>query len=229
MNRIRKHKDIFQVLITPTQLNNVGFELLRGDSISFDDSFLQNYNVMSFNTLADAQCEAFYHPNIDWDNLVLLNNNAYYDITKIIKEDLDILGVNVQFEPKIMTPLELKNTMFDRVINLGSRFNLSYQLNDIISFKIINMWTKNLDEIALKLMKNARLRIKKTKKKEGIIVLIGITDMSMAYEIRLITTIFDQYYKWVNKYNIQDKLLLETNYKKISKQQKDIDSSITIR
>lgn len=229
MNRIRKNKNNFQVLITPTQPNNAGFELLRGDLVSFDDSFLRNYSVLTFDTLADAQYEAFFYPDIDWDSLVLINKSAYYDIKKLIKEDLDAFGIDFQFEPKMMTPLELKNTMFDRVINYGTRFKSSYQLNDIISFNVINMWTMNLDEIASHFISDSRLRIQKVKKRTGMITLIGLTDLSMAYEIRLTTTIFDQYYKWISKYNIKDKKLLNDVMKKCLAQQKTIDSGILIR
>lgn len=229
MERIRKYKDKYQVLITPTQPSNAGFELLRGDLSSFDDSFLRNYSVLTFDTLSDAMVEAYYHATIDWDSLVLLNKSAFYDITKMIKDDLNAFGISVQFEPKMMTPLELKETMFNRVMNYGSRFKASYQLNDIISFNIVSMWSKNLDEIASHLFSDGRLRIERVNKHTGMVTMIGLTDVSTAYEIRLTTTIFDQYYKWIAKYNIQDKELMDNMLKKCIKQQKDIDSSFVIR
>ena len=229
MNRIRKYKNGYQVLRTPSQVNNVGIELLRGDLVSFDDSFLRNYSVLTYDTLAEAIEQAFYFADLDWDSLVLLNKSAFYDITKMIKDDLNAFGISVQFEPKMMTPLELRNTMFNRVMNYGSRFKASYQLNDIISFNIVSMWSKNLDEIASHLFSDGRLRIERVNRHMGMVTMIGLTDVSTTYEIRLTTTIFDQYYKWIAKYNIQDKELMDNMLKKCIKQQKDIDSSFVIR
>ena len=229
MDRIRKYRGKFQVLHSPSQVSNAGFELLRGDMVSFDDSFLRNYSIATYGTLADALYDSYYYAPLDWDSLVLLNKSAFYDLQLLIKEDLNAFNINVQFEPKMMTPLELKETMFNRVMMYGSRFKASYQLNDIISFNIVSMWSRQLDEVASHLVSDGRLRIEKVKKYPGMVTLIGLTDLSMAYEIRLTTTIFDQYYKWVAKYDIQDKVLLDKVMKKCLKQQKAIDSGIVIR
>ena len=94
MNRIRKFGDTYQVLITPTQVSNAGFELLRGDLSSFDDSFLRNYTVLTFNTLAEAQVEAFNYPDVDWDSIVLLHNNAFVDLGQLIQQDLDATNIS---------------------------------------------------------------------------------------------------------------------------------------
>lgn len=229
MNRIRKFGSTYQVLITPTQVANAGFELLRGDLSSFDDSFLRNYTVLSFNTMAEAQVEAFNYPDIDWDSLVLLHNNAFVDLRELIQQDLDAVNINVVFEPKMMTSLELKDTVFNRVIRYGERYNLSYNMNDIISFNIVNMWTKNLDEIAAHLVNDFRLRIRKVKRVSGIIILIGITEVSSAYEIRLLPTLFDQYVKWMKKNDITNTELKKSMLEKCLKQQLAIDNGTVVR
>src|SRR5947207_6257776 len=133
MDRIRKYKGKYQVLHSPSQVMNAGFELLRGDMVSFDDSFLHNYSIATYGTLADDLYDSYFYAPIDWDSLVLLNKSAFYDLQTIIKEDLNAFNINVQFEPKMMTPLELKETMFNRVMIYGSRFKASYNINDIIS------------------------------------------------------------------------------------------------
>lgn len=229
MNRIRKFGTTYQVLITPTQVSNAGFELLRGDLSSFDDSFLRNYTVLTFNTMAEAQVEAFNYPDIDWDSLVLLHNNAYVDLRELIKQDLDAVNINIIFEPHMMTSLELKDTVFNRVIRYGERFNLSYNMNDVISFNIVNMWTKNLDEIASHLVNDFRLRIRKVKRVSGIIILMGITEVSSAYEIRLIPTVFDQYIKWMKKNDITNTELKQNMLEKCLKQQAQIDNGPVVR
>jgi hypothetical protein len=229
MNRIRKYANKYQLLITPTQSSNAGFELIRGDMPSFDDSFLRNYSILTFNTLGEAQAEAFNYPDIDWDSLVLLHQNAYIDIKNLILQDMRAFNITSNIESHMMDSLELKNSVFDRVMIYGDRFNLSYQMNDIISFSITNMWTKNLDEIASHLVNDDRLRIKKVKKLGGLVILIGLTDLSTAYEIRLLTHVFDNYIKWTKKYNIVDENIKKSMFAKCIQQQKNIDNGIVIR
>lgn len=229
MNRIRKFGDTYQVLITPTQVSNAGFELLRGDLSSFDDSFLRNYTVLTFNTMAEAQVEAFNYPDVDWDSIVLLHNNAFVDLGQLIQQDLDAINISAVFEPKMLNAEELKNTVFNRVMRYGERYNLSYNMNDVISFNIVNMWTKNLDEISSHLINDFRLRIRKVKRVSGIIILIGITDVSTAYEIRLIPTIFDQYIKWMKNNNITNVDLKKNMLDKCIKQQATMDNGPVIR
>ncbi|AYV75676.1 MAG: hypothetical protein Terrestrivirus2_184 [Terrestrivirus sp.] len=230
MNRIRKIDKTYQVLITPTQVSNAGFELIRGDLLSFDDSFLRNYSVVTYDTLGEAQCEAFNYPDIDWDSMVLLNKNAYIDIRNLIRQDLiktKTIG-RVEFDAYMMDSIKLKNAMFDRVLNSGSRFNLSYQLNDIISYKIVALWTKTLDEVASHLINDTRLRIKKIKKVNGMTVLIGLTDVSTAYEIRLIPSILNQYVNWTEDNNITNEKLKREMLIKCLKQQRKLDGDFVI-
>ena len=132
-------------------------------------------------------------------------------------------------EPRMLNAEELKNTVFNRVMRYGERYNLSYNMNDVISFNIVNMWTKNLDEISSHLINDFRLRIRKVKRVSGIIILIGITDVSTAYEIRLIPTLFDQYIKWMKNNNITNVDLKKNMLDKCIKQQVAIDNGTVIR
>ena len=180
--------------------------------------------------MGEAQCEAFNYPDIDWDSMVLLNKNAFIDIRNLIRQDLiktKTIG-RVEFDAYMMDSIKLKNAMFDRVLNSGSRFNLSYQLNDIISYKIVALWTKTLDEVASHLINDTRLRIKKIKKVNGMTVLIGLTDVSTAYEIRLIPSILNQYVNWTEDNNITNEKLKKEMLIKCLKQQRKLDSDFVI-
>lgn len=223
MNRIRKYGNTWQVLLTPTQNFNAGFEILRA-SFSIDDQYLRTYKVLNFNSLADAQVEAFKYPDLDWDNLILLNENAYIDLKKIIFDILKSRKFIVQYEPRITNSLTLKNIIFDRVIKYGKRFNQSYQMNDIFSFNIINPWSKNLKDIAFCLASDRRLRIIKMVTINNVTTLIGKTEVDTTYEICLWPTLI---YNWAvaTQHDNSDKIYLN----KILNLQKTIDNTIIIR
>lgn len=228
MNRIRKHGNIYQVLITPYQSFTVGLEIMRG-SFNMDDEYLMNYKVLNFDTLGEAQCEAFNHVDIDWDSLVLLHNNAYVDIRSIIRKSLGHSKMTVEFEPRITDSLTLKNNIFDRVIKYGDRFRLSYQMNDIISYNIINPWSKNVEAIANNLIENRDLRIFKKIKTYGITTLIGTTDLSTTYEIVIWPTLLYQWAKWVHDNDITDPDIKQGTLKKTLAVQKNVDGNIIFR
>lgn len=229
MNRIRKIcNNRYQVLLTPTQDYNSGWELVRA-SFSLSDQYLRNYTILEFDNLADAECEAFQHPDIDWDSMVLLHENAFIDLRKKIKHDLDKWKFIVEFNPLIVNSLTLKNNIFDRVMIYGKRFNLSYQMNDIISFHIINPWSENINDIAFVLESNVSLRIAKRIKTYGMITLIGMTDLSTTYEICIWPTILYNWTKWIKLNNITDEKIKDDTLKQSLKLQQEIDKSLVIR
>ena len=229
MNRIRKSHDKWQVLITPSQQYDSGYELLRGLWYNLDDNYLCNYKVIEFNTLSDANVEAFKHPDIDWEKLVLLHQNAFVDIQKKIKTELSNCKFIVDFEAKMMSPLTLKNTIFDRVMRYGERFNLSYQMNDVISFHIVNPWKKNLEEIAMRLEQICDLRLLKKITVHGVINLIGETPLGTTYEICLWPVLVSQWAKWIKLHDINNEKLKESTLKQCLQVQKVIDGSIVLR
>jgi hypothetical protein len=221
MNRIRQYKGKYQVLITPTQLYNTSYELMAG---GWTDEHLRNYFVNTYVTLGEAQEEAYQYPDIDWVKMILSTKSAYQDINKIISDLLEVENINVKYIKKVMSPEEAKNTMFNRVINNSERFNLSNNFNDLISFKIINPWTNNLLGIANKLTRIQKLRIFKKEQYPGMIRLVGKTDLSMTYEIILITELLNQFlekYTTIDNKNIK---ILED----INKQQMLLDKSNVI-
>jgi hypothetical protein len=226
MERIRKFGNKYQVLITPHQDFNNSMEIMLG---GWDTEDLRDYEIRTYDSMNQAQCIAFRHPPIDWNKLVSIHKDAFYDIDIILKDIIAKQKYIVEYEKKIMTGDEVKNIMFNRVITSGKRFNLSYNLNDVIGFHIINPWTKNLWEISEKLSNIPQLQIKKKFMNDGIIKLIGLTDFGTTYEITLWPTLLSNWARWIYKH---PNLLPQTkkdSYKQIKVLQQLTDNSITIR
>lgn len=226
MNRIRKYGDKYQVLYTPTWPENPSFEIIMGN---WTDEHLRGYYVRDFETLGDAQCEAFNYPDIPWDIMVTSYKNSFYDNKKIIRNILDQNKFIVEFEAKFMDQDMVKNAMFNRVLNSGKRFTLAYGMNDIVSYHIINPWSKNLLEISQRLIENSRLKIIKKYVSNGMIHLIGKNDLGTTYEIALWPTVIHQWAKWVyNHPEVPPKTSQET-YVDAVKKQAHIDAGFTLR
>ena len=147
------------------------------------------------------------YPDIDWYRIILnheyIYQRLYTDITKIIKK----FNFKVQFIPKLMDPITFKNTIFDRVLISGDRYNLAQGMNDIISFTIVNPWTSNLHELAQKLLSHREhiyrddLRIRHKKIRDNkIIYLYGKTEIGTLYEIKLVPTLLYQWAEWYKSY-----------------------------
>lgn len=226
MNRIRKYKDVFQVLITPHNRFDSGFELMLGN---WSDDHLQNYSIKNFQDKDDAFEEAFNYPPIDWEKMVLFHKDIYVKLHKIIRQDIEASNFIVELEPKILTGDQLKDIMFDRVMIYGKRFRLDYNLNDIFGYHIINPWSKNLIEIKKKLESNANLRIVRTETSSGVIRLIGETDIGTNYEIVLWPTLIAHWARWVSKNpNLVDSVK-KTSLKDMLESQLQIEKNASLR
>ena len=68
MNRIRKIDNNYQVLITPDIKLSPDSSLLIGN---WEDESLRNYYILQFESLNDAQAEAYNYPDIDWYRISL--------------------------------------------------------------------------------------------------------------------------------------------------------------
>lgn len=229
MNRIRKiENDKYQVLITPTHRFDSGFELMIGN---WTDEHLRNYGIKQFDTLEDAMELAYLYADISWEKLVLFHKDVYQQLNKIIKQHLDKHSFIVEYEPTILTPDQLKNIMFDRVLNHGNRFRLKYNLNDVIGFHIINPWSNNLAEIANILKLDFNLRITKISDNYGVIKLIGQTTIGTTYEIVLWPTLIAQWAKWVylHPQHQSDEDTTKKSLKNILSTQKIVDAKYVIR
>ena len=226
MNRIREYNYKYQVLITPTMPYNSSFELMLGN---WSDAHLRNYYILEFDNLGDAQCEAFKHPDLDWDKLVLLHQHAFNDLTNTVKKILKTFNFIGEIQPRILSPEELKQIMFDRVMYYGKRFTLKYKMNDIIAFHIVNPFTKNLTKFSEYLEHDARLKIIRKFVNNGVIHLIGKTDVGTTYEIILWPTMIAQWARWAEE---NPKISNETKkytFLESIKKQEQIDNGFEIR
>lgn len=203
MNRIRKKNNVYQVLITPDIKIAPDSSLLLGN---WTDANLRGFNILEFNTLNDAQCEAYNYPDINWYNIVLNHQYIFSRLKKTLEDIIRNNNINVVLQSELMNPQTLKNTMFERVMRGGERYNLRYGMNNIISFTITNPWSSNL-HIVSKLFENHRehvyrddLRIRFKRVIDGnIILLYGVTEYGTTYEIRLMPTLLQQWGEWYKK------------------------------
>lgn len=202
MNRIRKVKEGFQVLVTPDITVSPDSAIIVGN---WSDEYLRNYNVITFNNLNDAQVEAFKYPDIDWHRLVVNHQYIFNRLNNQIRKVINDNKFNVDIKSKLMDSEEFKNIMFERVLRGGERFNLKERFNDLICFTIVNPWSDVLHRVS-KVLENHReylhrddLRIRKKKIIDGkIICLFGQTEYGTTYEIKLIPSLLHQWCLWKN-------------------------------
>jgi hypothetical protein len=233
MNRIRKIKDGYQVLITPDIKIAPDQSLLIGN---WSDEHLRNYHVLQFETLNDAQCEAYEYPDIDWYRLVLNHQHIFSRLESTLRNIIHNNNLSVEFRPTLMDPETLKNTMFDRVLRVGERFNMRSNMNDIINFTIINPWSHNLHTISTLLetyqahLYRDDLRLRHKKVIDGkIICLYGITEFGTTYEIKLIPSLLQQWVDWYKKNGFRNETEATELYNKFMKQQQQLDSGPIVK
>jgi len=233
MNRIRKVDNVYQVLITPNIKISPDSSLLIGN---WEDESLRNYYILQFESLNDAQCEAYKYPDIDWYRIVLNHEHIFKRLEYTIKAIVNENDMNVDFRATLVDPEALKNIIFDRVIKGGERFNLRYGMNDIINFTIINPWSNNLHNIA-KMLENYRshlyrddLRLRHKKIVDGkIVCLYGYTEFGTIYQIKLIPTLLNEWADWFRKSGFRNEDAANKLYQKILKKQKSLDSGPVVR
>jgi hypothetical protein len=196
------------------------------------------FEVHTFPTYSQAECEAIEMPDINWDRLVEFHKDSYLFLRDHIKKALDVLSVAVDFKHYLCSPEQTKNRMFERILHgqelltethNTTGFRLVYNMNDIISFVIVNPWVQNLHDIADRLIRTDRLRIFNKMEKDGIIQLIGRTDIGTTYEILLITSIVHNWMLWKDK---NPKLPIDTinaHLKNTIRTQKIIDATPLIK
>lgn len=226
-NRIRKYKDKYQVLITNPRSNMYDS---TGEMIgNWTDDHLRNHKIEEYSNSEDAMICAYNFPDLNWESIVSYHKEIYKHLYTIIKSELEEHNFIVELEPKIMTAEELKNVMFDRIMQFGDRFTLSYNLNDVIGFHIVNPWGKNLREIFRVLKKNRRLKIIRYEHEHGVIRAIGETDIGSLYEINLWPTLVANWARWVNRHPELSKKAVDSALKDILRTQQQIEKSINIR
>lgn len=232
MNRIRKVGDTYQVLITPNIRIAPDSPIIVGN---WEDENLRNYYILEFDTLNDAQAEAFKYPDIDWHRLVLNHQYIFERLHTQIKQVLDEGGFDVELRAKLMTPEEFKDTMFDRVLVGGERFNMKSHMNDLIKFTIVNPWSDILHKVARELeqyrvwMVRDDLRIREKEVIDGkIINLNGVTEFGSVYQIQLIPTLLDQWANYARHNSYRNPEYIDVLYKKMLAQQNVVDQGIKL-
>jgi hypothetical protein len=226
MNRIRKVNSGYQVLITPHHKFDSQMEIMIGN---WSDEKLTGYYVNEFNTLNEAMCEAFKYPDINWLKLVSDHVDVFEILTNIIRNVLKDGNFLTEFEPKLQSPIIVKNNMFHRVISGGSRFRLVYDLSDIMGFHIVNPWTQNCKEISQILEKIDRLRLFKKYTENGVIRLIGKTDLQTTYEIVIWPSMIAQYARWILANPLSTSNAKNYMYRHCLKLQKEVDEQTPVR
>jgi len=233
MNRIRKYNGIFQVLLTPNIRISPDSSLMIGN---WEDEELRNFSIIEFNTLREAQCEAFKHPDIDWYRIVM-NHKYIYDRLKHMLEKIIYEGnYVVEFMPSMMDPQKFKDSIFERVMNNGERFNMRYGANDIISFTITNPWTNNLHKLAKDIefqrehLYRNDMRIKSKQIIDNkIICLYGYTEFGTIYEIKLMPTLIYQWAEWFRRVGNKNATYADQLYKQYLQTQDALDRGNVLR
>lgn len=105
----------------------------------------------------------------------------------------------------------------------NTTFRLAYDMNDIISYVIVNPWSSNLKKIESFLFAESRLNLYKKHAANNIVHLVGRTDIGTTYEIILAPSIM--YHFMLDKENNREKdaSKLVDNLKKAIIAQKAID------
>lgn len=227
MNRIRKINNIYQVLSTPNLPMAPGMEIISGN---WEDAHLKGFCVKDYDNLSDAQMDAFSQSDIDWNKLVSMHIDFFHIIKKKITSILDAHRFIYEIDARLTTPDDLKNITFDRVIKFGSRFTLTYDMNDIINITIVNPWTANLKEMVSILKKNPDLHIKNTEIfDEKITHIIGMTPLGTMYEIKLWPTIIHNWAKWQKINCVKNMEHMKHMYDRSLDLQKNMDNGLRIR
>ena len=226
MNRIRIYNNKYQVLITPTLSSSASFETLIDN---WQDENLLHFYIKEYEFQSDAMYEALNYPDIDWFKLVTIHREHYNMYKNIVKEIIDKNKMVVEFVHKLIDPLILKHMVFDKVMQNDPE--LKYGLNEIISFKIINPWSKNLNQFA-KIFTNYReLHIAEQHSSNGKIILNGKTNIGTTYEIILLPTLINHLEQWIqtNKHDTNMGMILKKIYPQMIKIQEEFDKTQILR
>jgi len=227
MSRIRIREGKFQVLITPNYIVAPCLTLLNEDN-------LRNCHIIEFDNLRDAQEMAMQYPDIDWNTMIYHHQYIYKRLEKIISNVIKDNKFVCELKSYLLDDSSLKSIVFDKVENGGINSNLLYDVNELISFVIVNPWLSNLVSLSniLQNYKNYyyqdELRIKFVKAIDNkVICMYGRTEHGTQYEIKLMPTLIYQWTMWNAKSgNNQNS---SKYYKQILKLQDNVDQSIVLK
>lgn len=190
MNRVRYSNNFYQVLLTP-DINDVSSPDSSTLIGSWFEPDLSNFSVIQFDNKNDAIYEALKYPNIDWRKIITDHEFIYKELTALVQKILSAYPINVQVMPKLLSPCELKNNVFDAALTKNVNFV------QIISFTIISPWSKVLDKATAALLRDITgyYRINKIKKAYGkVTYLMGNTPYGTTYQIKLVPSLLFMYF-----------------------------------
>lgn len=228
MNRIRRVGDIYEVLVTPNITFDSDMELIAGN---WTDPYLKGFYIKDFDNEQDAYYFSATMPDMDWMKLIRMNKDFKPIVHDKVEKILDSHGFTYNIETVLMTPVQLKNTIFDRVKNSGKRFTLASNLNDVLTVIVTNPWYNNLEDMAQVLKKVHDLRIKKIIRKNKTVTLVGVNHMGTSYEIKLMPTLIRHAIEWKDN-NVHNSSSFRTfigTMNELLKLQKKIDKETLLR
>lgn len=221
MNRIRISNNKYQVLKTPN-LQNASFETLYSN---WNDEHIMHFYINEYDNDDDAMFDALNDIDIDWHKIVSSHQECFNKIKKNIESIIESNKITTELESNIAKPNILKHVIFEKTLNNDT--DMIYNINEIISFKVVNPWTKNLLHFANIFINNDSLHIYDIKKKNNKLYLLGHTEIGTTYEIIFQSTLINYFCKWFQN-NKSNKKVLETAnniYMNIIKLQKMIDTT----
>lgn len=213
MNRIRNINNKYEVLINNNYSTNPSIEISLGEIFNTQ---LKNYDIKIFDNLQDALNLAYDYPPLNFNKMHSDCVDNFKKLNYLLNNIL--INNNVIIKSKLLLPNEIKNTLFNRILQKGKRFTFYYDFNDIISFDIINPYNDNLLNVINILKRFKELRIINIIKNLTHIKIIGLTDNNITYEIRLWTSILFNFMIWIknNNKNLLD--YMDELYNKINEQ-----------
>lgn len=228
MNRIRViDSNNIQVLTTPLNRRfDAGFEYLLN---SWSEAHLKTYIVKTYDNMDSALEEAFKYPNISWDTLVLMHKDQFIELKNLVETVIEENKMICDITPMLMTPKQVKYMMFDRILRGGIVFKLSWLMNNVFGYHIINPYYENLKELASKLKNIPELRIKKIYESNKVIRLVGRTNLETDYEIVLWTTTMAQFARWLILHPDVETTTMDSMLNEAIEQQNQIDEKYLIR
>jgi len=190
MNRVRNSNNFYQVLLTP-DINDVSSPDSSTLIGSWFEPNLENFRVLQFTNRNDAIYEALKYPDINWRKIITDHEFIYKELKTMVETVLSAYPINVQVIPKLMSPCELKNNVFDAALTKN------VNLLQIITFTIISPWSKVLNKATVALLRDITgyYRINKIKKAyEKITYLMGNTPYGTTYQIKLVPSLLFRYF-----------------------------------
>ena len=180
MNRIRKVDNKYQVLINENYKTNPSIELSLGSLLA--QEYLKDYEVIEFKTMREAIKVAYNLPNIDFEKIY----SDCIDVFKYLSREINntLRPLDYTLNTYLLGPSQIKDIIFDRVIEKGRRFSF-YNFNDVIAFDISVNYPIELERIIKYLINNKDLRIIRRIDNDTNIRLLGLTYNNITYEIRL--------------------------------------------